>query len=190
MPGRGANEGQGEQHGPRGHAGSIRQRFKSNVCDLTVLFLEIYSFEYSCTSTRHKSETFNLETCTEPEPHVPQRNEPAGETTDPARAKGRAVARRRQTPYARGRAGRAGCKGGGLPRGRLCGDTVWGGACHGDALPRADLSATRASPSCPGSRSPRRSCPRGPPARRTCPRSRSSNLRGRGSGRPQSPRTD
>lgn len=45
---------------------------------------------------------------------------------------------------------------------------------------RPDLSAIRASPSCPGSRSPRRSCPRGRPARHTCHQSRSSSLRRQG----------
>lgn len=53
---------------------------------------------------------------------------------------------------------------------------------------RTDLSATRASPSCPGSRSPRRSCPRGRPARRTCRRSRWSSLRRQG-GRGEGPST-
>lgn len=43
---------------------------------------------------------------------------------------------------------------------------------------RTHLSATHASLSCPGSRSPRRSCPPGRPARRTCRRSHSSSLRG------------
>lgn len=62
-----------------------------------------------------------------------------------------------------------------------------GGGRHAPRWP--DLSATRASPSCPGSRSPRRSCPRGRPARRTCRRSRSSSLRRYGSGWSRSPVT-
>lgn len=53
---------------------------------------------------------------------------------------------------------------------------------EGDGDEDTHLSGTRASPSCPGSRSPRRSCQHGPPARRSAPRSRWSSLRVKGQG--------